>query len=207
MARNGRLETVLVNGEPLSAGRFVFACGPWFPKLMRQLLGDRIKVPRRELFFIAPGLGDERFRWENSPYLSDPTVYSSADIGGGYKVAPSMRGVPMDPDDGSRLPTLSQLEQVHAFVARRLPGLIGRPVLQSYVCQLERTDNDHFIVDQHPDFTNAWIAGGGSGHAFKMGPILGDHVADLVLNEQKDAEANALFALAAHGAVADGQGW
>lgn len=124
-SRSDRLETLDINGESLSAGAFVFACGPWFPKLMPAMLGDRIRVPRRELFFVGPARGDLRYRWENAPFLSDETVYTSADIGGGYKIAPSLRGVPMDPDDGDRLPTPFLLDQVHAYLARRLPGLRG----------------------------------------------------------------------------------
>ncbi len=206
-SKSGRLETVIVNGEPLSAGAFVFACGPWFPKVLPSLLGDRIKVPRRELFFIGAARGDMRYRWENAPYLSDATVYTSSDIGGGYKIAPTLRNVPMDPDDGDRLPTPFLLDQVSAYLARRLPGLVGRPVIQSHVCQLERTDNDHYIIDRHPDFANAWLAGGGSGHAFKMGPVLGEYVADRVLGHADDPETRAFFPLASHRPVPEGQGW
>lgn len=206
-AASGRLNTVLINGEALPAGRFVFACGPWLPQVFPTLLGDRIKVPRRELFFIGPARDDQRYRWEHCPTLSDATLYTSSDIGGGVKIAPSLRDVRMDPDDGERLPTPFLKQQVDGYVARRLPGLVGRPVLSTHVCQLERTDNDDYIIDIHPDYANTLIAGGGSGHAFKMGPVLGRHLADVCLGGALASPLQTIFALAAHKAVPAGGGW
>ena len=29
-------------------------------------------------------------------------------------------------------------------------------------------------ADHHPEWSNVWIAGGGSGHGFKMGPAVGE---------------------------------
>src|SRR3546814_20909867 len=67
--------TVTVDGEPLSAGAYVFACGPWLPKVFPHLLGDRIRVPRREIFYVGrseerrggnEGVSTCRSRW--SPY-------------------------------------------------------------------------------------------------------------------------------------------
>jgi glycine/D-amino acid oxidase-like deaminating enzyme len=205
-AASGRLQSIQVGNDTISAGHFVFACGPWLPKVLPAQLAGYIKVPRRELFYLGPARGDLRYRWENCPYLSDSTVYTSSDIGGGYKIAPTLLNVPMDPDDGDRLPTHFLLDQVHAFVAAHLPGLVGRPVIASHVCQLERTDNDHYIVDRHPEFANVWIAGGGSGHAFKMGPVSGPYVADRIMGQPQTAQAQALFGLQSHGKVAEGKG-
>ena len=86
-------------------------------------------------------------------------------------------------------------------------GLVGRPILASYVCQLERTATDDYIIDRHPDFANAWLAGGGSGHAFKMGPVLGERISGLVLGETLSQAERAMFDLAAHGPVPEGEGW
>ena len=47
-----------VSGESLSAERYVFACGPWLPKLFPPLLGERIFPTRQEVFFFAPEPGD-----------------------------------------------------------------------------------------------------------------------------------------------------
>jgi glycine/D-amino acid oxidase-like deaminating enzyme len=51
------------------------------------------------------------------------------------------------------------------------------------VCTYELTVDEHLIVDRHPDLENVWVAGGGSGHAFKLGPAVGEAVAGLVMGD------------------------
>ena len=201
-----RLGALSIDGEATAADRFVFACGPWLPRLFPDLLGDRIKTPRRELFFLAPEPGDRRFDWDCCPSLADPLGWTSPDIGSGVKFAPIIRHVPMDPDDGNRMPTPALLDQVRAYAAARLPDLAHAPVVSTYVSQLENSDNEHFIIDRHPALDDVIIAGGGSGHAFKMGPVIGQHVAQFVLGGSQPPELAALFALAAHGPVGSDQG-
>jgi len=59
--------------------------------------------------------------------------------------------------------------------------MAGSPLLESRVCQYENSTNHNFILDRHPEAENVWIAGGGSGHGFKHGPVMGEMVADAVL--------------------------
>ncbi|MBL8223233.1 MAG: FAD-dependent oxidoreductase, partial [Bryobacterales bacterium] len=51
----------------------------------------------------------------------------------------------------------------------------------SRVCQYENTANGDYLIDQHPDHRNVWIAGGGSGHGFKHGPAVGEYLAGRIL--------------------------
>lgn len=198
---SGKLTNVLLDGEPLAAGAFVFACGPWLPKLMPSILGNRIRVPRREVFYIGSPANDRRYRWEHLPNISDLDTYTTSDTDYGYKVAANLPDISFDPDSGDRIATPFLTEQVEKYVAKRLPALVGQPVVASRVCQTEYSDNNHFIIDSHPDLANSWIAGGGSGHAFKMGPVLGEYVADRVLGVAEDVELKALFGLGSHGAA------
>ncbi len=202
----GRLARVDAEGEGLTADTFVFACGPWLPGLFPDLLGQHIKTPRRELFFLAPAPGDRRFDWDRCPGLADPLGWTSANLGGGVKFAPVIRHVPMDPDGGDRMPTPGLLGQVRAYAAARLPDLANAPVVSTYVSQLENTDNEHFLIDRHPGLSDVIIAGGGSGHAFKMGPVIGEHVAQFVLSGSQPPDLAALFGLAAHGPVPTDKG-
>ena len=50
------------------------------------------------------------------------------------------------------------------------------PVTETRVCQYENTSNGDFLIDLHPDFDNVWLVGGGSGHGFKHGPVVGEYV-------------------------------
>ncbi|MEY2733019.1 MAG: hypothetical protein RL340_78, partial [Gemmatimonadota bacterium] len=49
---------------------------------------------------------------------------------------------------------------------------------------------------RHPDFANVLIAGGGSGHAFKHGPALGDYVARRAVGDATDPTFDAMVRLA-----------
>jgi glycine/D-amino acid oxidase-like deaminating enzyme len=73
----------------------------------------------------------------------------------------------------------------------------------SEVCQYESTPDAHFIVDRHPSAPNVWIAGGGSGHGFKMGPVIAEMLATSVLDGQPP---DPQFALARFAAPPEG-GW
>ena len=43
----------------------------------------------------------------------------------------------------------------------------------------------HLIVDTHPEAANAWIAGGGSGRGYQLGPTLGEMLAGQALGERE----------------------
>ena len=72
-------------------------------------------------------------------------------------------------------------ERLSCRVAERFPALAGAPLLGSEICQYEASPDSHYIIDRHPAAANVWIAGGGSGHGFKMGPAIGEVIASAVL--------------------------
>jgi glycine/D-amino acid oxidase-like deaminating enzyme len=66
----------------------------------------------------------------------------------------------------------------------RFPALADAPLLESRVCQYENSTDHNFILDRHPEAENVWIVGGGSGHGFKHGPVMGEMVADAVMGKK-----------------------
>jgi sarcosine oxidase len=184
-AGSGRLnEIVTRGGTRISADRFIFACGPWLPKLFPALLGDRIHPTRQEVYFFGVPAGDTRFAPPFMPTWIDfgAETYGMPDLENrGFKLAFDRHGEAIDPDNAERKVTDDLLEQARAFLARRLPALAGAPLVEARVCQYENTSNGDFLIDRHPDFDNAWLVGGGSGHGFKHGPALGEYVASRVI--------------------------
>jgi glycine/D-amino acid oxidase-like deaminating enzyme len=195
---------VEVEGRVLACDTIVLACGPWLRSLLPNLLAPLIRTPRRELVFVASPPNDTRYRWERCPNLVDSLGWTSADIGNGVKIAPPMKGIDMDPDASDRLPSAMAIEGAEAFVRARLPGLVG-PIVSTYVSQLENTASEDFIVDRHPEMQRVIIAGGGSGHAFKFGPVLGDYIAKAVLSGSAGQHVER-FGLAAHRPLRAGEG-
>ena len=180
-AGKGRLDSVTTrSGKTLTAGTFVFACGPWLPKVFPDLLGERIFPTRQEVFYFGPPPGDGRFRASEMPVWVDfaEEIYGIPDFKGrGFKVAPDRHGPAFDPDAGTRVITPETLASVREFVGRRFPGLKDAPLIAGEVCQYENTSNGDFLIDRHPERDNVWLVGGGSGHGFKHGPAVGEYVA------------------------------
>jgi sarcosine oxidase len=179
-AGKGRMTSIATrSGKTVNAGTFVFACGPWLPKLFPDLLGERIFPTRQEVFYFGPAPGDARFRSPAMPVWVDfaEEIYGLPDFRGrGFKVAPDRHGPAFDPDTGARVITPETLATVRNFVARRFPALKDAPLVSSEVCQYENTSNGDFLIDRHPERDNVWLVGGGSGHGFKHGPAVGEYV-------------------------------
>src|ERR1044071_364030 len=61
-ARQGKLSSIqTTSGNEEAAERFVFACGPWLPKLFPELLRELIHITRQEIFFFGVPSGDNSF--------------------------------------------------------------------------------------------------------------------------------------------------
>ena len=82
-AEGGRLvDVALADGSRLAAQQFVFACGPWLPKVFPDLLGRRIRVPKRDVLYFGVPAGDTRFAPPALPNFSESTYYGFPSING-----------------------------------------------------------------------------------------------------------------------------
>jgi monomeric sarcosine oxidase len=172
------------NGTQISAGVYVFACGPWLPKLFPELLTGRIHPTRQEVFYFGTAAGDQRFTAPQFPTWLDygSEIYGLPDLEQrGCKVALDRHGAAIDPDTAERIISAEPLQEVRSFLVERFPALQDAPLLESRVCQYENTCNGDFLIDRHPAFDNVWLVGGGSGHGFKHGPALGEYVASRII--------------------------
>jgi glycine/D-amino acid oxidase-like deaminating enzyme len=174
------------DGAELQADRFVFACGPWLGRVFPDVIGDGIVPTRQEVFYFGTPAGDARFDWTSCPGWIDFGHGRWYGMPGnerrGFKVADDLTGPPTDPTTMDRVVSTESLRRARAFVARRFPALASQPIVESRVCQYEFSPEGDFLLDRHPDLSNVWLVGGGSGHGFKMGPALGAYVARLVLD-------------------------
>jgi sarcosine oxidase len=190
-AEGDRLVSIRTRGgETLSADHFVFACGPWLPKLFPRVVGSRIRPTRQEVFFFAPPAGDRRFLPAAMPGWADfnggDIYYGFPDLEGrGVKFAHDAHGPEVDPDRQDRRPTEAALAEVVAFRDRRFPLLRGAPLTEARVCQYENSSNGDFLIDFHPRLKNVLLVGGGSGHGFKHGPEVGRYAARLLAGSVK----------------------
>jgi sarcosine oxidase len=182
----------------IDAAAFVYACGPWLPKLFPELLSKRIYPTRQEVFYFAPPRGDDNFTAPRFPTWIDFTdprgPYGFPDLEHrGVKLAFDQHGDAFDPDSGDRTVAAESIARARDFMGERFPALRDAPITETRVCQYENTSNGDFLIDRHPDFDNVWLAGGGSGHGFKHGPSVGEYTSSQILGT---APAEPRFSLA-----------
>jgi sarcosine oxidase len=148
--------------------------------------------------------GDTRFAAASLPtwLIQNDECYGMPDLESrGLKVALDRHGEAVDPDTQSRLVTDAEIAEVRAYVARRFPALKDAPIAETRVCQYENSSNGDFLIDRHPEMSNVWFCGGGSGHGFKHGPAVGEYVAGQLLGEIAAEPRFSLASKAAEAAV------
>jgi len=159
------------------------------------VVGRRIVATRQEVFFFGTPAGDARFEVGALPawvHIGERLVYGLPSFERrGLKVADDTAGDEVNPTTLDRHPTTAGLARARAVLRARFPALANEPLTEARVCQYEASTDGHFLVDRHPGLENVWLVGGGSGHGFKMGPALGEHVAAVV---QGSAAVHPLFA-------------
>ena len=84
----------------------------------------------------------------------------------------------MDPE-GDREAKPGEEADSLEFIARHLPAASG-PVEAVRICMYTNSTDEHFIIDRHPGHDHVTVAGGFSGHGFKMASVFGEVIADLV---------------------------
>lgn len=177
-----RLE--LSDGSTWEGDVCVYAGGPWLGSLFPDLLGNTIRPSRQEVFYFGTPAGDSRFQEAQMPCwisFGERIFYGiPGNLHRGFKLADDTRGGPIDPTTAERSVTPERLQETRRFLAERFPDLAGAPLLGSEVCQYENSPDGHFVIDRHPKSDRAWIVGGGSGHGFKLGPAVGEYVAQLI---------------------------
>lgn len=187
----------LGSGGTLSADTIVLACGPWFPKVLPELLGRRIRTSMGHVFYFAVPPGDNRFSYPFMPSYGVPGCT------GWPALPPDHRGFrvrtggrpPEDPDTSDRWIAPEHHERPRDVLRRHFPDLAGAPINETRACHYESSVDRNFIIDVHPELDNVWLAGGGSAEAFKFGPVLGEYVAHRVSGDDREPELAAGFRL------------
>ena len=173
------LDVVAGDGARTAGEAFVFACGPWLPRLFPDVAGSLIRVTKQDVFYVgAPG-GDGRWAAEWMPCWVDydAAFYGIPAVDGrGFKLAPDRYGPVFDPSSGERIVDPDSARLARQYLGRRFPDLARQPFVETRVCQYETTPDTHFVIDRHPAWRNVWLVGGGSGHGFKHGPRIAQHV-------------------------------
>ena len=180
--RDDRCRAATRDGSRIEADAYVFACGPWLGTLFPDVIGDAIRPTRQEVFYFGTPRGSERYaagtlpdldRLRRADLLRHPRHRTAADSRSPTTRAASRSIRP----SGDRTPSAEGIARARHLLAERFPELAKAPLLESRVCQYENSPDGHLIIDRHPHAKNVWLAGGGSGHGFKLSPAVGEMAA------------------------------
>jgi glycine/D-amino acid oxidase-like deaminating enzyme len=186
VAAGGLGHIELEGGGRLEADAFVFACGPWLPDLFPTTLGALIEPHRQDVMHFRVPPGDLRYAPDRMPIWIDfeGSFYGFPAIdGASLKACPDWLGPVERCDESARECADATVAASREILRRRFPEVAEQPVVRTWTCFYEVTPDANFVIDRHPALADTWIAGGGTGHAFKHGPVIGEYLAALVTGD------------------------
>ena len=174
-------------GDRREADAVVWACGAWLASLFPDLVNMRVTFQQLSLFDAAP-------EWSGPGWVDfDAATYGHALIEPfGFKAASDLDGPDIDPDERALEAGEDAIAAGREYLAHRFPGLAGAAARGAPGCHYSSTADGQFIFAPHPEHPNVWLLGGGSGHGFKHGPAMAEHVAEVLSGR---AEPEPRFAL------------
>lgn len=177
-----RVTAVVTHDEARVAGdRFVYATGSWTGGLLPDL-ADAFRATGHPVLHLAPP-DVTRFDGARFPVfgadISRTGVYGFPNIGGVVKVASHGPGRIVDPSsDAQRVVSAAEEEEIRGHLREALPELAGAATAKTRICVYGDTHDGDLWVAPDPQCPNRVVAAGGSGHAFKFAPLLGEIIAD-----------------------------
>jgi len=173
----------LAGTEHLAADAVVVCTGAWAAQLVPSLSAS-LRPNGQPIFHLRPA-DPSLFAARHFPvYGADisRTGYYGFPVNrdGIVKIANHGPGIAMSPD-APRDTTAAQEAHLRAFLHETFPALADAPIVARRLCVYGDTHDGHFWIARHPERSNLTVATGGSGHAFKFAPVLGELIADAVL--------------------------
>jgi glycine/D-amino acid oxidase-like deaminating enzyme len=177
---------LLADDDTLLPADLVIVCaGSWVPLLVPELVVS-LRATGQPVFHLRPA--------DPAPFAAHHFPVFGADISrtgfygfpatadGIVKIANHGSGTPLAPgDDAGRVVSPAQEAALRELVAETFPALATAPIVDRRLCAYCDTADGDFWIARHPSRANLVVATGGSGHAFKFAPVLGDLIADIAL--------------------------
>jgi monomeric sarcosine oxidase len=191
------------------AKRVVVATGSWSQKVLAQTGLALPLVATQELVAYFAAADEVDHRVGAMPVFIDyhtvDAFYGLPQVDvPGVKVGWHHTGPVLDPDYPEKVSTEAQLtarvDALKTYIADRFPHLNSTEAVQVTTCLYTNTPDYHFVLDRHPTHANIIIGTGFSGHGFKFGPVLGELLASLVVDEAPALPLD-MFAIARFGQV------
>jgi glycine/D-amino acid oxidase-like deaminating enzyme len=175
----------VVDGAFERADRVIVCCGAWTRMLVPEL-APSLRAIGQPVFHLRP---DDRIPFEPARFpvfgadLARTGYYGFPITSDGViKIANHGIGRSVD-DDRDRVVTDGQESDLRNFLREVFPSLSTAPIVQRRLCVYCDTVDGNFWIAPHPDRPGVVIAAGGSGHAFKFAPVIGDAIAAITVDD------------------------
>ncbi|XP_033626998.1 peroxisomal sarcosine oxidase-like [Asterias rubens] len=181
----GDIVTIVTNKGRHQAKNVVLTPGPWASKLLRPLgLDPPLKVWRLDVCYWQEKIPGQ---FDNFPvfiaYGTGNHCYAlpSEEYPGLVKVCDHTEHELIDPDARDAPSSDHQLREalIKKFIQKFFPGLHDTPAIVER-CIYSFTPDESFYLDTHPNYPNIVIGCGFSGHGFKLSPVVGKVLSELV---------------------------
>ncbi|XP_076453157.1 peroxisomal sarcosine oxidase-like [Babylonia areolata] len=197
---DGEPVTAITPGQPLvtvtttkhryRAKKVVIAAGPWTGKLVKPLGVSLPFRPTRVTVMYWQETKEGSHASDRFPCLIDGGeeegghhIYSlPSDEYPGYVKVCLHIGPEIDPDNRDEVDDSWVRQKVSQYVCSHLPWLRTTPGVVE-ACIYTNTPDNNPVIDSHPKHKNIIIAAGFSGHGFKLAPVVGKAVSELVLEK------------------------
>ena len=167
------------------ANKMIVTAGAWMRTLLPELTD--LAVPERQVLIWTQPLRPERFELGAFPVFNmespEGRFYGFPAYGvPGFKIGKyHHRREPADPDRMDRQCHPEDEAVLRAGIRRYFPDADG-PTLAMKSCLFTNSPDEHFILDFHPEYPQVAVASACSGHGFKFCGVVGEIMADLVLD-------------------------
>ncbi len=184
-AAGGGFEVEDAGGSVVGGEHLVLTAGPWIGDLVPDLRLP-LRVERECPCWFTPTVDPPSVAADRLPIwvlVEDGTAYYGIrhDPEVGLKVSIHHWGTFGDPDEIDRTVGEAEIERIRAWTHVRMPEANG-PLANARVCLYTNTPDEQFVIDRHPAAPGVAFASACSGHGFKFAPVVGEILADLVLD-------------------------
>lgn len=172
--------------DELDADLTIVCAGSWVPLLVPEL-APVLRAVGQPVFHLRPR--------DPSPFAAAHFPVFGADISRtGYYGFPANRdgivkianhgvGITIAPGDARPDVAPEHETALRDMLRDTFPALVDAPLVARRLCVYCDTADEHFWIARHPTRANLVVATGGSGHAFKFAPVLGELIASIALGE------------------------
>jgi glycine/D-amino acid oxidase-like deaminating enzyme len=178
----GRVTGVVTADGRVAADRVVIATGPWSRKfLLEHGIDLPLEATRHEVVHFRrgkegpdyhPGGGDLINRIYFRPEGADLTL-----VGNG-----NMEDVVENPEIFAQRASPGFIQEIWSRLARRIPSLADAEFSTGYAGLYTSTPDSHPVIDAVAGIEGLYLCTGFSGHGFKLSPMVGVLVAELMLD-------------------------